>query len=530
MSLLLGAAAAAVMLSAASNERPPRRLQMVFDNAFGLVAGGDLKVGGVRAGQTTGFKLTRGEPPKAIVEGEISEPGLDDFRSDATCEIKPQSLIGEYYVDCQPGRSAKPLPGNRVPVEQTSSGIPLDLVNDILRRPYRERFRLLLSELGAGLAGRPQDISDVVHRAHPGLRETSRVLRILGRQNGAIKGFIGDADTIVTQLEKRKADVARFVTEAGQTAEISATRRPQLRRSLAKLPGFLDQLRPTMLRLGQLADQQQPLLTKLERAAPDLDTFLTTLRPFARDSRPALRSLGSAATVGSRAVRQGRQEVAELRRLAADAPPTAKPLRQFLQSFDDRRRAFVDDPHAKATAPPAPDPTAIPASGKGGFTGLEALANYLFWQTLSINHFDTVSHALAVSGVVNDCVNYQTGPVDDSNRDLFERCNQWLGPYQPGVNAPDPTKGARTSSGGRLRPGRTRAKRIGERREPGQPEAGPLPGQRDISKPHPVLPPQLLELLKPPKAPAAKLPGLQGAPGERGGEPPDPLLDFLFAP
>src|SRR4051794_23272624 len=118
MSLLLAAAGLAVVLSGASNEHPPRRLQMVFDNAFGLVAGGDLKGGGVKAGQTTGLKLTRGEPPKAIVEGEIDQPGLDDFRSDATCEIKPQSLIGEYYVDCQPGRSAKPLPGNRVPVEQ----------------------------------------------------------------------------------------------------------------------------------------------------------------------------------------------------------------------------------------------------------------------------------------------------------------------------------------------------------------------------------------------------------------------------
>src|SRR5207247_273723 len=112
--------------------------------------------------------------------------------------------------------------------------IPLDLINDILRRPYRERFRLLLSELGAGLAGRPQDLSEVLRRAHPGLRETNDVLGILGRQNRTIKGFIADADNIVTRLEERKADVARFVAEAGRTAEISASRRQQLRRSIER--------------------------------------------------------------------------------------------------------------------------------------------------------------------------------------------------------------------------------------------------------------------------------------------------------
>ena len=42
---------------------------------------------------------------KAVVTAEITEPGFGDFREDASCEIKPQSLIGEYYVDCQPGSS-----------------------------------------------------------------------------------------------------------------------------------------------------------------------------------------------------------------------------------------------------------------------------------------------------------------------------------------------------------------------------------------------------------------------------------------
>ena len=66
-------------------------------------------------------------------------------------------------MDCQPGKSPEHLKdGGTVPVEQTSSTIPVDLVNDIMRRPYRERFRLLITELGTGLAGRPDDLQEVL--------------------------------------------------------------------------------------------------------------------------------------------------------------------------------------------------------------------------------------------------------------------------------------------------------------------------------------------------------------------------------
>ena len=33
---------------------------------------------------------------------KIDDPGFQDFRSDASCLIRPQSLIGEKFVDCRP--------------------------------------------------------------------------------------------------------------------------------------------------------------------------------------------------------------------------------------------------------------------------------------------------------------------------------------------------------------------------------------------------------------------------------------------
>jgi virulence factor Mce-like protein len=536
--VVLGVCVGAFALAGASDSSSQgRTYKLKFDNAFGLVKGGDFRVGGVNAGQTTDFEVEKkkGESPKAVVTVEVSKPGFGDFRKDASCEVRPQSLIGEYYVDCQPGKSDERLPdGGTVPVEQTASTIPTDIVNDIMRRPYRERFRLIVTELGTGLAGRPDDLQQVLRRAHPGLRETSKVLRILGDQNEVIKNFISDSDTVVAELEKNKRDVVRWVREAGDAAEISATRRNELRANFQRFPRFLDELRPTMARIGELADQQTPLLADLERAAPDLDTFFTRVGPFSEASRPAVRSLGQAGEVGTKAFREGRQEIAELRTLAAGAPGFAKPLRQFLETIDDRKRAIENDPRAKATAPPAPDPTAIP--DQGGFTGMEAIWNYFFWQTLSINMLDDTAHILRASLTVTpDCARWRNEPPKTpQDQETFRRCNAYLGPNQPGIFSPDPLDDGSNPAAARLRAASGKpATRIGEQRGEGQPEAGPLPGQRDLSKPQIVLPPgvqQLLDSLTPQEQRKLDSNDLQQLGVPVDDQTADQLLDYLLAP
>jgi virulence factor Mce-like protein len=436
---VLAVCGAALAVGAAGDEGAKgKTYEIVFDNAFGLTEGGDFKIAGVRAGRTSSFEIAGQERPLAVVKAEVTEPGFADLREDARCEIRPQSLIGEYFVDCQPGASERKLPdGGRVPVEQTSSTIPVDLVNSIMRRPYRERLRLIVGELGAGLAGRPEDIGEALRRAHPGLRETSETLEILGRQTDTIREFIADADRVIGALEARKEDVSRFVREAGQTAEISASRRTELAATFRELPAFLTELEPYMGRLADLTNAQTPLLRDLQAASGELDTFLTRLRPFAEAGTPALEALGDASVVGRRAVRASQEEIRELRRLARDAPGLAKPLRQLLQTIDDRARAVEPDPRAAATDPPAGDKTHISGRG-GGFTGMEAIWNYFYWQALTTNALDDVGKVLRLSVLVSPCTSYTTNPSEQ----LIETCNQFLGPNQPGVTTPDPTEGA----------------------------------------------------------------------------------------
>ena len=114
-----------------------------------------------------------------VVTVQVTEPGFEGCARDAECDVRQQSLIGEYFVDCQLGSREEPeLPdGGRCRSAQTSSTIPPDLINNVMRRPYRERFRLIISELGAGLAGRPEELNEVIRRAHPGAARDHRDAR-----------------------------------------------------------------------------------------------------------------------------------------------------------------------------------------------------------------------------------------------------------------------------------------------------------------------------------------------------------------
>jgi ABC-type transporter Mla subunit MlaD len=546
--LVLVAGAAAVVMTGQGrpNETSGTTFKIAFTNAFGLTEGGDLRVGGVKAGKTLTMELSKGPecqgdtpgdgPPRtcAIVESVITETGFSDFRKDATCEIRQQSLIGEYYVDCQPGNDDEPLEdGATLPDTQTTSTIPPDLVADIMRRPYRDRLRIIVAELGTGLAGRPQDIQELLRKAHPGLRQTQEVLQILGDQREIIRNFIRDSNTVVRELDRNKRDVARFIVEAGKAADVSASRRGAIEAGFERLPTFLSELDGTMARLEELTDAQTPLLVNLRDAAPSLNTFLTRLGPFTEASRPAFRALGETSVVGSRAIAESKEEIDMLRRLSRGAPGAAKPLRQLLQTLDDRDRATESNPDAFELGPPAPDPAAR-EEGKG-FTGFEGLWNYTYWQALALNQFDSVSHFLRAVLIedpqCSDFLNDLRGPDrggSEEQLEVRERCNSWLGPNQPGITTNDPTVSGSIAA-------RTPARKRGERRAPGQPEAGPLPGQRDYSQPQPSLSESQQDLRDaldeeqlptvPPPPSVPELPDTSGATESVGH-----VLDYLLAP
>ena len=424
---VIGTAVAAAVLSgpgAGGDDGDARRYVVELDNAFGMVLGGDVRVAGVNAGQVVDVELDE-KTLKALVEIEIDEHGFGSLREDTVCETRPQSPLGEYFLDCDPGTSEREIEtGGRIAVERTTSTIPPDLVQNTMRRPYAERFRLVLNEFGAGLAGRPEDLNEAIRRGVPALRQTTRVLAILAEHDRVIRDLVGDADRVIGKLAANRRDVGRFVDEAEDTASASAERADDIALNFQKLPTFVRELRPTMAALGEAAVEQRPVLVDLSAAAQDLVRFLDNSAEFAEVARPSIRALGEAAPVGREAVRAALPNTRELRRYARPTTDLAGNLRITLEDFADPERAVEPDPRSP---------------GGDGYSGLEALLRYVFSQSLTINGFDEFGHMVRAAVFTDDCSPYMDAERAKAEPELVEQCASWLGPNQPGITTPDPS-------------------------------------------------------------------------------------------
>jgi ABC-type transporter Mla subunit MlaD len=475
LALLAAAATSLVTVAGASDSRT---YQVELFNAFGLVKGSELRVAGVKAGTITDLGIT---PQKTAIVTVEEDGNFPEFKADASCSSEPQSLIAEYFLNCQPGTSTQPLNGP-IPAARNKTTVQPDLAQNTLREPFKERLALLINEFGTALDGNAENLNAAIRAGAPALQQLKQVLNILGRQNTTIAELNTNADAIFQQLANRREDVNHFIDNAGRTAAISAERSNDLAQNFHLLDDFLAQLKPTMFQLGKLADNQTPLLTDLHAAAPGLNKLAKNLPPFNNGTQQSLTALGGAARVGKVALANSQDEIAALDQSSTKAYPAANEVANFLESIDDPKNAVEEDScarfdlreqpgeadrrvqaldqkmgvtlHGDQTAQckwangQQPGPNAN--GGNPGYTGMEGLLNYAYVQTNSLNLFDQLGHALGITLVSapggNNACGYQTGPqVPDlqgasGNTNLttdpknFAECAGILGDRQPGIN------------------------------------------------------------------------------------------------
>ena len=76
-------------------------VRAIFDNASSLVPGEDVKIAGAAVGVVDSLEVT--DDKKAAVTLRIDDEDFTPWKADAHCTIRPQSLIGEKFVECEPG-------------------------------------------------------------------------------------------------------------------------------------------------------------------------------------------------------------------------------------------------------------------------------------------------------------------------------------------------------------------------------------------------------------------------------------------
>ncbi|HXB16960.1 MAG TPA: MlaD family protein [Solirubrobacteraceae bacterium] len=391
-----------VLALSAGGSNGSYEVRAIFDDAGNIIPGEQVKIAGVKVGKVT--SVTPTPAAKAAVVLSIDNNGFKDFRADASCEIRPQALIGEKYVDCLPTQPRVPgtalppplhkIPGGHegsgqylLPVQNTSSPVDVDLLGDINRLPERQRLTIILNELGAGLAGRGSDLHEVIRRANPALREFDKVLSILASENQVLTKLAEDSDRALAPFAHVRQQVADFLAQSNTVAKASAAQRGALARNLQLFPPFLRQLGPAMERLERFADQTLPTFTSLNKAAPSISKAFVNLPGFSASSEKFFISTGETAKRSGPALTQSKKLLAQLKALGTPAKPFSENFASLFTSLRDTG-------------------------------GLERIMDFIFLGAGAANGYDQLGHFLRTEGVGNQCVKYFIKTEPSCNRRL----------------------------------------------------------------------------------------------------------------
>ena len=400
--LLTSLAAAGVFAIASSSSRgsgSPYAVRAIFDDAAFAVPGEDVRVAGAPVGSIKSLDVcTSSQAPcpagspanKAAVTIQINNAEFTPFYANAHCAIRPQSLIGEKYVDCQPGSSSSPQlqkissgPGAGsylLPLANTSSPVDSDIVQDISQQPIRERFALILNELGTGLAARGSDLNAVIRRANPALGQTDKVLKILAHENRVLARLATASDAVLAPLARAKNQLSDFIVQANTTSVASAARATDIANSFRLFPSFLRQLQPLVVDLGKLADQGTPLMASLAQSAAAVSRQFENLAPFAKAARPALIDLGNKSAQSQPALVGTIPLARQLDQLGTQAKPTSASLDRLTSSLNQ--------------------------------TGaIEYLMSLLYYGVGATNAFDSLGHFARTEPQVGSCTTYELHPT-----------------------------------------------------------------------------------------------------------------------
>jgi ABC-type transporter Mla subunit MlaD len=398
--LCVAAVLAAVLLAtAAGGSSGGYTVRGIFDDAGNIVNSENVKIDGVKVG-TVGT-VTPTPNGKAAVTLNIENPGFQNFRTDASCTIEPQALIGEKYVNCLPtqphaeGASLPPslhrIPAGQegagqylLPVSNTSSPVGVDELGDIGHLSENQRLTIILNELGTGLAGRGSDINAVLHRSNPALRELEKVLGILASENKVLGNLAEEGNRALVPITRERHEVSEFFAKSGVIAEASVRHRAELTTDLHEFPAFLRVLRPYLKHLEAFAEQATPTFTDLGLAAPGINRTFHSIGSFSTSTTQFFKSLGASSGKIGKALVSTQPLLTRIESLGSAAKPFAK---NFSELFSSLR-----------------------ATG-----GLERLLDFIFMGAGSVNGYDSLGHFARAVAVAKACSGYKIAPFRECN-------------------------------------------------------------------------------------------------------------------
>jgi phospholipid/cholesterol/gamma-HCH transport system substrate-binding protein len=303
-SLLLAAVAVALLVTRGPDGQ---RVTAVFEQAYGLVKGGQVVAGGVPVGTIASVDLGRdGLPHVAMhLDGDVR------VREGARADLRQLSNSGQLnrYVLLELGHGAVLRDGAVISTAQTDQPVEIDQVLDTFEPHLRADVRAVLGALDDSTARLAPAFRAGLRNSAQAFRESAAVLAQVAHDGRALRTLVAQGAKLSGALRAERPALGATVDQLAGFLQTTAARSDELGTAIARMPAGLRGPRRA--------------LDRLRAAVPELDGLVT-------DAAPAVVQLGPAARALSAALPATRRTLVETARLARRSPPDLRSLRRLL--------------------------------------------------------------------------------------------------------------------------------------------------------------------------------------------------------
>ncbi|KAA1394239.1 MlaD family protein [Aeromicrobium ginsengisoli] len=309
-----------------------------FLDASPLETGSEVRADGVLVGKVKSIELER-KKGVAIVSLDVQKNVLP-VHQDARMIIKPINLLGENYLDLDPGSPKKAyFTGDMLGTENTENAVTLQGVLDSFDDPTSAGLAALLLTAGEGLEGNGQNAADAIKALGPAMQDIDRLGDILREQNDVLASLVDHADPVSKALTKKKGkDLDRMIASLTSTLEATRDKQEALATTIDELPATLTEARRTFSALQTVSDELGPTLKKARPVTKDLRDISDEIVTFSKYADPAFNGFDALFKSADQLLKQAAPIASSLREHGSDLTDITHTVDFASQELLDKHR------------------------------------------------------------------------------------------------------------------------------------------------------------------------------------------------
>lgn len=238
-----------------------RRMQAVFSDATGVVAGDDIRIAGVKVGSVRDVEVV--DRDRALVSFDVDVEAPVTESTEAT--IRFRNLVGQRYIALTRGTGAStPLAeGATIPIERTRPALDLS----VLFNGFKPLFEAL----------NPEDINKL----------SFEIISVFQGESGTLESLLTRTASVTSTLADRDEVIGDLLVNLNEVMETLGDREDELSTLIVRLREFI----------GGLADDREAILGSLDsisELAVETSGLVGSIRePFVKDIKELRKVAGT---------------------------------------------------------------------------------------------------------------------------------------------------------------------------------------------------------------------------------------------